>query len=241
MYDDNDYLEEEKLLLDGKSIELRGIVASGGNSIVYRCKYLNRHYIIKFFKGRNKKRYERFKLEVSKVNYLNDNIQDYAPKIIGYHFPKYNFRIFAKFNTLTAPFYIMEEGSKYIYEELNFEQKLTDIIEICNKLIKMHGLNVYHRDIKPENIIRYKDKLTYIDYGTACVPNIETIDDREPMGSRGTIAPEMINHAYGLSGYKYEYADIYSLGKTMWIILTNDRNAHKFTTYESNNINSKIK
>lgn len=226
--------------LGNKKIKLTGYIGSGGNSVVYRCKYSEKDFVIKFFKG-YKKRYMRFKEEIEKIKYLNSRIEDFTPAVIETSLTKYNSKTFPYFKIDTAPFYIMEMGDRYQYDSLTFEQKLDDMIEICNSLKKMHDLNIQHRDIKPENILKYNGRLTYIDYGTACMPGFETIDGQEAMGSKGTMAPEMVNQAYGISGYKFEYADIYSLGKTLWILLTNDRNAHKFTTYEPTNVSSKIK
>lgn len=227
--------------LDNEIITITEYITKGGNSIVFGCKYLERDYVIKFFKGKNKGRYDRFKSEVDKINYLNNNIQNYSPQVIKKNFPKYNYRLFNTTQVENLPFYVMERGEMYEYSNLNFEQKLNDIIEICNSLNSMHSINCIHRDIKPENIVRYNGKLTFIDYGTAHVPGIDTINNKEQMGSRGTIAPEMVDRINGQNDNENKYSDIYSFGKTMWILLTNDRAAYKFTTYDSNNINSKIR
>ena len=227
------------IVLNGNTIELKGrCLYFGCNSVVYKCRYQRKNYIIKFFRGKKKVRYKRFRSEVEKIKKLNDEINNYTPKVIDSYFPKP--QNYSRFIANKSPFYIMEEGEEYQYSKLTFEQKINDIIEMCMRLRQMNALGISHRDIKPENIIKYKGKLTYIDYGTAFVPNTETYDDTECMGSKGTMAPEMINHACDIPGYDYKYADIYSLGKTIWIILTNNPYAHIFTTYESTNIISKI-
>ncbi len=228
------------ITFDGKTLVLDELMGIGGNSVVFGCSYLDSKYVIKFFVGNRIKRYKRFKSEVNKINYINSFIEGITPKIIESNFPKYNARLFNSLKVDSSPFFIMERGEKFNYNNLSFEEKLNKIIEICECLNKNHKLNVQHRDIKPENIVYYQGKLSYIDYGTASVPGFETIDSSEPMGSRGTMAPEMVNRSFPQAGYKNEFSDIYSLGKTMWIILTNDRNAHKFTTYDSSNISSKI-
>ena len=232
-----DYIGE-KTSLNGVEIILTNYIACGGNSVVFECQYKSNKYIIKFFKGHKRRRYERFRLEVDKIKKINKEIEEYIPNIIDSFFPK--FRDFSSLEVQSSPFYMMKQGEKYNFANLIFKQKLYDILEICERLKQMHKVGIKHRDIKPDNIIIYQGGLTFIDFGTSSVPNIKTFNDEEPMGSRGTIAPEMIDNLPKPEGYRYEYADIYSLGKTMWIILTNDKRADKFTTYESGNINSKI-
>ncbi len=228
----------KKIILNDSEIILTKYIACGGNSVVFECNYKGNKNIIKFFKGEKRKRYERFKLEVDKIKQINKEIEEYTPKIIDSFFPK--FRDFSSFKVQSSPFYIMEQGEKYDFENLTFKQKLYDILAMCERVKQLHEIDIKHRDIKPDNIIIYQGKLTFIDFGTCSVPNIKTFYDEEPMGSRGTIAPEMVDNTHKLEGYKYEYADIYSLGKTIWIILNNDKRADKFTTYESSNINSKL-
>lgn len=232
-----DYIGE-KTSLNGVEIILTNYIACGGNSVVFECQYKSNKYIIKFFKGHKRRRYERFRLEVDKIKKINKEIEEYTPNIIDSFFPK--FRDFSSLEVQSSPFYMMEQGEKYNFANLIFKQKLYDILEICERLKQMHKVGIKHRDIKPDNIIIYQGGLTFIDFGTSSVPNIKTFNDEEPMGSRGTIAPEMVNNTHKLEGYKYEYADIYSLGKTIWIIFSNDKRADKFTTYESSNINSKL-
>lgn len=240
MYNRYKKLIGTEIICDRKKILLTKFVACGGNSVVYECIYLSKKYIIKFFNGKNKKRYQRFMQETEKIAYLNEKQPGFTPFVKKPYFPEYN-RSFQTFKVDKSPFYIMEKGDKYNYKNLTFEQKLNDVIELCNTLRIMHSFDIQHRDIKPENILKYNGHLTYIDYGTARVPNIETIDSREEMGSFGTMAPEMSNQASDIPGYKFDYADIYSLGKTIWIILNNDRRANMFTTYFPSNVSSKLK
>ncbi len=237
---DYERFEEKEFEFNGNIIKLIKCIGYGGNSVVYKCKYKDDYYAIKFFKCDKKSRYDRFKKEADKIEKINAQKSNFTPNVIDKNFPKYDRFKFIDFDLKLLPFYIMEIGEKYNYSKLDFYQKVDDIIEICNALKDMHSLDIQHRDIKPENIIRYNGKLTFIDYGTAKIPDIETIDEKEPMGSKGTMAPEMFNQAYEILGYDFCKADIYSIGKTIWIILKNDRDAHKFTTYEIDNPSCKI-
>ncbi len=233
-------LKGRKIKFNDEIIELNKYIDSGGNSFVYDCTYQNEKFVIKFFNAKNLKRYERFKQEVEKINCLNEK-EDFTPKVIVSYFPECDYKKLKKLKNEEAPFYVMEKGQEYDYGSLSFVQKIEDIIEIASKLKYMHNLNIQHRDIKPQNIIRYKNHLTFIDYGTACVPGIKTIDADERKGSIDTIAPEMNEKPSEIPDYKYEFADIYSLGKTIWIILNNNIFARKFTTYNATDEISKLK
>lgn len=232
--------ENEEIEFNDDTINLIKCIGHGGNSVVYKCKYKDDYYAIKFFIGNKKSRYDRFKQETDKIERINAQKINFTPAVICKNFPDYKQYKFIKLDLKFSQFYIMEIGEKYNYSKLDFYQKLNNIIFICNMLKELHSLDIQHRDIKPENITRYDGKLTFIDYGTAKIPGLETIDEKEPMGSKGTMAPEMFNQAAEIPEYDFCKADIYSIGKIIWIILKNDRNAHKFTTYEIDNPSCKI-
>lgn len=134
----------------------------------------------------------------------------------------------------------MEKGNKFSYSEMNFIDKIDSLLEIGVSLKKLHSLDIQHRDIKIENIVRYNETLTFIDFSTTKVPDFRTINPIERMGSIATMAPEMFNHASDIPNYNYEFADIYSFGKIMWSILTNDPYSNKFSTYDLDDTNNRI-
>ena len=69
-----DYIGE-KTSLNGVEIILTNYIACGGNSVVFECQYKSNKYIIKFFKGHKRRRYERFRLEVDKIKQINKEIE----------------------------------------------------------------------------------------------------------------------------------------------------------------------
>lgn len=224
---------------NGNIITITKFIAAGGNSVVYECNYLKKNYVIKYFKGTKIKRYKRFISEVKKIKIINERIENCTPPIIETYLPSCDMRKTRKINLSKSPFYIMKKAEAFAYNTLNFEDKINKIIEFSLKLREMHSFGFIHRDIKPENIVYYNGNLSLIDYGTSHIPGVDTIDGEETMGSIGTMAPEMVNR-HVLGEQDDIYSDIYSLGKTIWIILTNDRKAYKFTTYDCNALNSKI-
>lgn len=232
--------KSKKIVYNEKKIEIRDKLGSGGNSIVYECKYDGRIRAIKFFKG-TKERYDRFNEEITKINHINSKLEKYTPAVIETKLPSYK-GIFNNnyVNIRSNPFYIMEKATPYEITGKNLSQKIDDIILITEQLKKLHELGIAHRDIKIDNIVLFNNHLTFIDFGTACIPGFETVDINEIKGSRDTIAPEMSKNITEVNGYTYTYADIYSLGKTIWTILMNNKMGRIFTTYDYTAMNSKL-
>lgn len=88
----------------------------------------------------------------------------------------------------------------------------------CRHLALLHGENIAHRDVKPNNLYRYEGKWVISDLGLIDIPGGEplTIGARA-LGPRYFLAPEMI-----MSPDRDDCrpADVYSLGKTLWCVLT---------------------
>lgn len=236
-------LSDKKLpynfLHNGEKIILLSRIYSGYNSEVYDCIYNQKKYIIKFFKGK-KERYERFKLEIQKIERINNLIDGFTPKIITKNIISYNRKFLYKVKYEYSPFFVMEKANRFAYDEMNFIDKIDSLLEIGLSLSRLHSFDIQHRDIKIENIVRYNETLTFIDFSTTKVPDFRTINPIEKMGSLATMAPEMFNHASDIPNYKYEYADIYSFGKIMWTVLTNNLYSNKFSTYDLEDVNNKI-
>lgn len=95
------------------------------------------------------------------------------------------------------------------------------LISLASALCEIHGRNISHRDIKPDNIYILNGGICYGDFGLVEFPdnpNEFTRSDRG-LGSIFTIAPEMKRNPKEADGNK---ADIYSLAKTIWILLTGE-------------------
>lgn len=92
------------------------------------------------------------------------------------------------------------------------------MIQVAETVKKLHQRNIYHRDIKPANILVYGAKLVLADFGLVDYPNKKEVSRAdEEIGPKWTMAPEMRRES---STAKLGPADIYSLAKTLWILLT---------------------
>ncbi len=105
--------------------------------------------------------------------------------------------------------YIQQNGRLPYTTALNF------ITQICSGIEAAHEHHTIHRDIKPQNIIVSKNgTLKVTDFGIAKAATSNTIAS-SAMGSVHYISPEQAR-----GGYSDERSDIYSLGITLYEMLT---------------------
>jgi eukaryotic-like serine/threonine-protein kinase len=130
-----------------------------------------------------------------------------------------------------TPFVLMEyiEGKnlKEIIEKMHKENQasnisiLTIFLEICHIVAHLHKQGVIHRDIKPENIMVDKKSGTIklIDFGFAkSVKHDNLTREGAIIGTYCFSAPEQL---YGHAATVKPSADVYSLGKVLYFMLTN--------------------
>ena len=89
-------------------------------------------------------------------------------------------------------------------------------ISLYETLNRLHKKGIAHRDIKPSNIYLYDRKYCFADFGLVKYPEKEPVTVERVVGAWNTIAPEMERDPLNADPYK---ADIYSLAKTLWMIL----------------------
>lgn len=197
------------------SITENGRIGGGGNADVYEVidKNTNQVYALKVLKKRYHEPVLRFRDEIRIMKKCKSisgvlPIVESSSKFLQYVMP------------IAQP--ITESFDKKYHNTQEFiESVLTAVIQLSNTLSVIHNLNISHRDIKPQNIYLYNGTYCFGDFGLVSFPNNPndlTRSDRN-LGPIFTIAPEMKRDPKHADGKK---ADVYSLAKTMWILLTGD-------------------
>src|SRR5690554_2401532 len=112
--------------------------------------------------------------------------------------------------------------NKYVKEkELSLSEVLQGFLELCKTIEKLHEKGLSHRDIKPGNLYFYNNRFYIGDFGLVAIPNIpkRNTKSNRRLGAIFTMAPEMLRNPKCADGKK---ADIYSMSKTLWMLITND-------------------
>ena len=102
---------------------------------------------------------------------------------------------------------------------------VTFALWLTNVVNELHKYGYVHRDIKPENIMVTNNQFKLIDFGLACrFTNINMAIKCTTAvgGSYPYIPPEIFNGTYKTNiNYYYKKFDVYSIGVTLYYILTN--------------------
>lgn len=191
-----------------------GILGNGGNASVFKVLDENDNcFALKSLDNKESKKIDRFKRECS--------FMEKHPELIEH---KIILPIIDKDLNCETPYYVMplaEPLKNHRFSSL--KEKCNAIGDILRCIDALHKIQVAHRDIKPENILIYEGKYYLSDFGLIFIESASRITkekDKEKIGAKRTIAPEMERSTgYNADTYK---ADIYSIAKTIWMILTED-------------------
>ena len=192
--------------------EILDVVGAGGMSIVYKARdhRLNRNEAIKVLKpefSNDKNFVTKFRIEaqasagLTHPNIVNvyDVVDDEGIYCI----------VMELVEGITLKQYIEQNG------RLNMETAINFSIQIASGLEAAHENHIIHRDIKPQNIIVSKNgNIKVTDFGIAKAASSNTLTSGA-MGSVHYISPEQAR-----GGYSDERSDIYSLGITMYEMVT---------------------
>src|SRR5437868_61900 len=193
---------------------LHSYIAGGGNGEVWRCtSAAGELNAIKLLKSVNPKSYSRF-LDETTVIENNANIDGIIPMID---------KFLPKDLKDGTPFYVMPIAESAIDKLTgqSIEVKIDAMLEICDTLSKLHDRGISHRDLKPPNLLFYNKRFSIADFGLVDYPDKKDVSFKnEEIGAKWTMAPEMRRESSKADGLK---ADIYSLAKTLWIILTENQ------------------
>lgn len=187
-------------------------VGTGGMADVYKakCHRLNRFVAIKILKAEyseDKNFVEKFRGEAQSAAGLSHpnivNVYDVGDDD-GLHYI-----VMELVEGITLKSFIERKGKLDVKEALGIS------IQIAQGMEAAHANHIVHRDIKPQNIIISREgKVKVTDFGIAKAATSNTITSNA-MGSVHYISPEQAR-----GGYSDDKSDIYSLGITMYEMLS---------------------
>ena len=187
-------------------------VGSGGMADVYKAKdhRLNRFIAIKILKqeySNDAKFVTKFRVEAQSVAGLSHpnivNVYDVGDDNGLYYI------VMELVEGITLKKFIEKKG------QLDVKEAIGIGIQIAQGMEAAHANHIIHRDIKPQNIIISKEgKVKVTDFGIAKAATSNTITSNA-MGSVHYISPEQAR-----GGYSDEKSDIYSLGVTMYEMIS---------------------
>ncbi|SES62283.1 Stk1 family PASTA domain-containing Ser/Thr kinase [[Clostridium] polysaccharolyticum] len=187
-------------------------VGTGGMADVYKakCHRLNRFVAIKVLKAEyseDENFVEKFRGEAQSAAGLSHpnivNVYDVGDDD-GLHYI-----VMELVEGITLKSFIERKGKLDVKEVLGIS------IQIAQGMEAAHANHIVHRDIKPQNIIISREgKVKVTDFGIAKAATSNTITSNA-MGSVHYISPEQAR-----GGYSDDKSDIYSLGITMYEMLS---------------------
>ncbi|MCM1113744.1 MAG: Stk1 family PASTA domain-containing Ser/Thr kinase [Muribaculum sp.] len=199
-------------MMIGDRYEILEKIGTGGMSDVYKakCHKLNRFVAVKVLKQ-----------EFSENANFVSKFQTEAQAAAGLAHPNI-VNVYDVGEENGIHYIVMElvEGitlKKYIEKKarLSYKEAVSIAIQVSMGIEAAHNNHIIHRDIKPQNIIISKDgKVKVTDFGIAKAATSNTITSNV-MGSVHYTSPEQAR-----GGYSDEKSDIYSLGVTIFEMLT---------------------
>ena len=111
-------------------------------------------------------------------------------------------------------------------KNMNLDQRIEAFLSIAETLKIIHSRRISHRDIKPANILYYNEHFCFCDFGLCHIEDSRLTKKRDNIGAKFTIAPEMRRDSKNSDPYK---ADVYSMGKTLWMYLAENEDAFEGT------------
>lgn len=193
-------------------------LGSGGNGEVWKCRDdEKKEYAIKFLKWGKGLAYNRFLDEVAFMEQYKD-LSGILP-VEGKNLPSNKPNTYNK----SLPFfYVMPlaKPAEHLIAQMSMDDKIKVVIELLEMLTSLHSKGVAHRDIKPANILYHNGNFVLSDFGLVFFSKkMAKTPKGTKIGAKWTISPQMERDAQSADKFK---ADVYSMAKTIWIILTGE-------------------
>lgn len=188
-------------------------LGGGGNAKVYKVKNQNNNYALKVLTKNAREPKLRFVDEI-KIMIQCKEISGVLP-ILDYSYKKHQYIM-----PVAQP--ITDVLQKDDSDTTGFIVAVVSaFIQLAQTLSELHQKNIAHRDIKPANLYYYNNCFCFGDFGLVEFPesNNDLTRSDKALGAIFTMAPEMKRDPKHSDGKK---ADVYSLAKTLWIILSGE-------------------
>ena len=203
-------------LIDGK-YKILNEIGRGGMSTVYLAinEKANKPWAVKEVRKNGISNRELVKQSLMvEINLLKKLKHKGLPSIVDIIDQQDNYLIVMDYiEGITLENIMQEEG-------VQPQEKVVDwAIQLCDVLQYLHTRKpaIIYRDMKPSNIMLRSDgSVVLIDFGTAREFNERHVEDTTCLGTQGYAAPEQ----FGGMGQTDERTDIYSLGATMYRLVT---------------------
>lgn len=203
-------------LIDGK-YKILNEIGRGGMSTVYLAinEKANKPWAVKEVRKNGISNRELVKQSLMvEINLLKKLKHKGLPSIVDIIDQQDNYLIVMDYiEGITLENIMLEEG-------VQPQEKVVDwAIQLCDVLQYLHTRKpaIIYRDMKPSNIMLRSDgSVVLIDFGTAREFKERHVEDTTCLGTQGYAAPEQ----FGGMGQTDERTDIYSLGATMYRLVT---------------------
>lgn len=204
---------KEGVIISGR-YEIMGRIGTGGMADVYKAidQKLNRYVAVKVLK-------REFREDASFVRKFQTEAQSAAgllhPNVVNVYDVGEDrglyYIVMELVEGITLKEYIQKKG------RLTTKEVISIAVQVCSAMEMAHSHNIVHRDIKPQNIMISKEgKVKVTDFGIAKATSSNTISTNV-MGSVHYTSPEQAR-----GGYSDAKSDIYSLGITMYEMITGE-------------------
>lgn len=203
-------------IIDGK-YKILNKIGQGGMSVVYLAmnERANKQWAIKEVRKDGVKDYDVVKQGlIAETDILKRLNHPHLPSIIDVIDREDTFLIVMDYIEGKAlDYWLKKEGAQPQEKVVEWAK------QICDVLGYLHSRKppIIYRDLKPANVMLKPDgKIMIIDFGTAREFKETSIEDTSCLGTQGYAAPEQ----YGGHGQTDARTDIYTLGATMYHLLT---------------------